>query len=341
MEQLPKEVKSLIMSNLSGKEIVAVCQSNRNLSQVCSNDPKFNSLWRRKIEEEFKEAYIGNSAYDQYKFLSKLYNKDFYFLYQNDIDREEHILLGVYNTYGQAVMAAMDYIEDTLRNVNQKASVNQLRYLLWNKTRVTIDNYHHYWIEKQKLNILEHVYDERNFFANREKLYIDLFGESSNGASQVIPDPFANIPKKQKVILGEKQKSRPEKKKEESKSVRFFKQLDILIDYLNRSVNPKLLGRKEEQDNENIREFVEEWNLNERQSRILNDYLHQDAIFNPQEETEQTDGEDESRNNDSENDESRNNDSENDESRNNDSENDESRNDDSENDESRSYEMKI
>lgn len=190
MQEIPKDITGEILKNLTGKEILASCSTSKQFGQVCSDDPKYQRLWRQKIEEEFKEVYTGEFPFQQYKYLVKLHNQNLYavYLWTND---EEKRLIGVYDLYGKAVMSAIETLKQHLEEDGKTVNPEALRYLLWNKKKASLDGV--YYVDIEQFNVRKDfsVFDERKFFAEREKLFVDLFGRSSGGYSQMVVNPFA------------------------------------------------------------------------------------------------------------------------------------------------------
>lgn len=195
MESLPKEITSEILKNIPGKEILGNCGVNKQFARVCSDDPKYNNLWRQKIEEDFQQVYMGDRAYQEYKYLNRLYSQKLYLVssYNDDSRGDGVSIVGIYNMYGKAVMVAMKVAEEVLQDVDERLDFEALRYTFWNKRFARIDDYWTINIEELSVDNLNKVYDERPFFANREKLYLDLFGNISEEEKQnasYIPNPF-------------------------------------------------------------------------------------------------------------------------------------------------------
>lgn len=193
MQNIPKDIAGEILKNLSGKEILASCSTSKQFGQVCSDDPKYQRLWRQKIEDEFKEVYTGEFPFQQYKYLVKLHNQKLYAVYfWTDVEQKR--LAGVYDLYGKAVMSAMETLKQHLEEDGKTVNPEALRYLLWNKKKASLDGV--YYVEIEQFNVRKDfdVFDERKFFAEREKLFVDLFGRSSGGYSQTVINPFNLIP---------------------------------------------------------------------------------------------------------------------------------------------------
>ena len=187
MQNLPKEITSKILKEVSGDEILEKCVVNKQFAQVCSSDPKYNSLWQSKIEEDFQEIYRGQDAFNEYKFLKRLHSRKFYLVTSKNDDNRETRKVGMYDTFGKAVMVAIKVAEEILENMEKKTSYEALRYAAWNRNSIRLDDYWTIDIEEIIPDKLNKIYDERNFFSAREKLYQDLFGTDSKGASTFIP----------------------------------------------------------------------------------------------------------------------------------------------------------
>ncbi len=78
-EKLNSDEKISILMKLSSKEIIYVCQVNKNLNKICK-DTRYDSLWIQRIKRDFKVEYKGLNAYDEYKRLFLLYNTKYYLL---------------------------------------------------------------------------------------------------------------------------------------------------------------------------------------------------------------------------------------------------------------------
>ncbi len=85
MEKLNSDEKIMIFMNLSASEIVNMCKANKDLSRVC-NDVRYNSLWIKKIKDDFSDEYRGNNAFEEYKRLYILLKTP---IYTVDIRYEE------------------------------------------------------------------------------------------------------------------------------------------------------------------------------------------------------------------------------------------------------------
>ncbi len=93
MDKLNSDEKISILMKLSTKEIIYVCQVNKNLSNICKNN-RYDSLWIKKIKEDFNTEYKGINAYEEYKRLFLLYNTKYYLLKMKIVgDIEEYDML--------------------------------------------------------------------------------------------------------------------------------------------------------------------------------------------------------------------------------------------------------
>lgn len=184
MNTLPKEITAEILHRFSGKDIIEVCKTNKKLSGVCSDDSKYAPLWRLKIEEEFAEVYTGVNPYQQYRYLTKLHSQYIYLVYYSS-DDDQNIVVGVYDTYGKALMKAIDEVMEIFKNNNEDITFEGARELLWATDSVFLFEVYSVEIVRRTLDNMNksEIKDERKFFSQREQLFVDLFGESSKGAS--------------------------------------------------------------------------------------------------------------------------------------------------------------
>lgn len=91
MEKLNSDEKMTILMKLTAKEIVKVCQTNKELSRVCG-DSRYSPLWYQKIRDDFNVVYNGKNggragnAFEEYKRLYLLYNTTIYKVNVYDAD---------------------------------------------------------------------------------------------------------------------------------------------------------------------------------------------------------------------------------------------------------------
>ena len=89
MEKLPKDVLiNVIFPKLPSEDILNLCRKSREMSELCISE-KANSLWIKRIREEFNVNYLGQDAIFEYLSLKiknvwivhQIYNtleRDFY-----------------------------------------------------------------------------------------------------------------------------------------------------------------------------------------------------------------------------------------------------------------------
>jgi len=77
MEGLNPDEKIQILLNLPGNEIFYVCMASKNMMKICQ-EKKYDSLWKKKILEEFHIEYKGKEAFQKYAELATLYSRKFY-----------------------------------------------------------------------------------------------------------------------------------------------------------------------------------------------------------------------------------------------------------------------
>lgn len=256
MEAFPKEINIEILKNISVDDIINnICKTSKTFRGICSDDIRYKPLWKHKIEEDFLEGYNGDRAFSHYMDLEKIHSQFFYIVYTNDGT------LGLFNTYGKAIMAIID---DIIEKHGDRISKEKIRYLLWNSNYISLrDEDEYYSIERIVLDVPENVMDERKFFSDREKLHVDIFGRSSMGKSSIIRNNF----NKSSIILpvvGESELSN------DRISEIFYELLDKTIKYTNSS-------RKDPYDL--ILENFQFFNFNEKQYKIIEKYVLNNTII--------------------------------------------------------------
>ena len=105
MEKLNSDEKIQIMLNLTGDEIIKVCQVSTSMQKIC-DELRYNSLWKQKILEEFQIQYTGIEGFKKYRELSKLYTMEFYLVTYINFDSPGASWSDIFLTRDQAV----DYI---------------------------------------------------------------------------------------------------------------------------------------------------------------------------------------------------------------------------------------
>ena len=102
MEKLSSDVKMELMLKLPSHEILQVCQTSKTMSKICS-DSRYDPLWKRKIKEGFSIEYRGETAFEKYKELYKLYKTVLFTVSLIDEDEPNRSgVIGIYDTYEKA-----------------------------------------------------------------------------------------------------------------------------------------------------------------------------------------------------------------------------------------------
>lgn len=91
MEKLNSDEKISVLMKLSSREIIQVCNVNKNLARICK-DTRYDSLWIKKIREDFNVEYNAINAYEEYKRLFLLYNTKHYILKVYEAYLELHFM---------------------------------------------------------------------------------------------------------------------------------------------------------------------------------------------------------------------------------------------------------
>lgn len=314
MENFPKEINVEILKNISGEDILKLCGTSKKFANICSDDQKYNTLWKLKIKEEFGETYNGPLAFTQYKYLNKLHQQYFYLLYySNDDDSED--LIAIYDTYDKVVISGIEEVQRSLGEMGQSASLESIKYLFLNTNNIRWNDYHNLRIDRRTLAKNLKI-DERKFFTDREKLYVDLFGKSSEGASSHIENSFENNKNNdiRKSFRGIKSARIREKEIEIKRTtpfpVLFFKTLDNTI----KTLNDRTLLKSSDIERE-IKNFAE-FGLDMKQKEILKKYIS-DNIFQPKDYSNNDDNDDDSNDDDSNDDDNNNDDNDDNDNNNN------------------------
>lgn len=87
MEMLPKDMRIEVVKNLTGKDIINLCQTSTDMQKLCT-ETKYNLLWVQKIKEEFDIDYPGKDAYNEYVRLSYMHSKKYWSVTRLDPEAE-------------------------------------------------------------------------------------------------------------------------------------------------------------------------------------------------------------------------------------------------------------
>lgn len=173
MEKLNSDEKMTILMKLKGQEIVRVCQTSKELNRIC-NDDRFNPLWRNKIREEFNIDYKGERGFDEYKYLTQSYARNFYIVVGVNKDQPEDFSANIFDTRAKAEANILD------RAFPGKFKYSQIISTLREVGHVTIRDTL-YSIEERKMgrNFKNYEKEEELYQINAKKFF-DLFGEDED-----------------------------------------------------------------------------------------------------------------------------------------------------------------
>jgi hypothetical protein len=280
-QRFPKEINIEVLKGLPGKDIISYCNSSPQFRVICSDDTRYNNLWRKKIKDEFREVYNGPLPFTQYKYLSKLSHQYFYALMYTDENEHETYLLGIYDTYDKAVTAATKIILEQFSYNEKHVSPDSIRYFF---SMVDVFEGRQFTLQINLVMLGKVKDDAEDFYQRREQLYMDLFGESSGGASRILNNPIL-----------EDRNLLPNKEGKQSKAEEFFEILSNMISELPDVTNQDLVDRLnnelgyiekklDKQIDQIIQKYVQKYdkfNLNKKQTEILHRYLR-DVAFIPE-----------------------------------------------------------
>ncbi len=141
MEKLNSDEKIMILMNLSAKEIVNTCKTNKDLSRVC-NDGRYNSLWIKKIKDDFAENYNGNNAYEEYKRLYILLKTPIYTVhisYEDITDTENYNFTSLEKAKAFIHLFFDEYFKEFLEDNEDEGRDNDKNRKYIEKEKKTID----------------------------------------------------------------------------------------------------------------------------------------------------------------------------------------------------------
>ena len=174
ISELSLDAKYELFKKLSGTELVKLCSTSKTFRETCSN-PRYNSIWKQKIMEDFSEKYDGPSANFEYMMLSHLYNKTFWLLRGEDDDAyySKHILC---NNRDQAVNYFLGQVKEDAEN--NPHYVFDLQTLIFNRENLEDDDI--ISLDGKKW-LLEEIHLEKEGL-----YYIDLYDKYYNELKEIL-----------------------------------------------------------------------------------------------------------------------------------------------------------
>ena len=253
MEKLPFDMKMKLMQELTGKEILNVSSASHTMKSAFEQE-KYDTLWKRKIEEKFGLKYNGKYPIEQYKFLSKVETMDFYVVRTEYED--ESSFDGLFLSHEAAKEFLIRELIKRAKDFEEVVTYNQAMYKMGNKNEIT---YNGATRSIDKIQVVKFKDDEtqrNNFFGERERLYQILFGKDSLGESLNI---YSFGPRKKQINNPTIPESR-----------QFFRELDFAIQSYGESAGYSVLKK------------FDRWNFSKEQKELLFNYIEKNA-FIPQE----------------------------------------------------------
>jgi hypothetical protein len=146
--------------------LVTVCESSKEINGICQNN-KYNDLWINKIKKDFNIIYDGKKAYEEYKFLEKLYRKEFYVIVRTD-EEEQEFETTIFDRKEKAEKYVYTLLDGKYPYLAMRAALRSEDGLVYGPTYKLVKQ--HIYNEESP-NIDEYFYrDKRESEENEEKL---------------------------------------------------------------------------------------------------------------------------------------------------------------------------
>ena len=176
MEKLDSDSKMQVLMNLTGTEIVRLCQTSKSMLDICNRE-RYLPLWKKKIKEEFNVDYEGNAGFEEYKFLTKLAKKTIYLV--TELFEEGNMQQG--NILFYTLEASIEYIaEEILEGETEDNYFRKERIKFLKETgeledflRVNNTNLKEYLKSRSKEEIIEEIIDDVKNKIKQQSQYRD------------------------------------------------------------------------------------------------------------------------------------------------------------------------
>lgn len=114
MEKLTPDAKYLLAEKLSGVELVKLCATDVNMRQICSNS-RYNSIWIKRLKDDFNVDYNGNNAYMEYLQNTYFYKQEYWTVIHQDMNTYDITDVTNYKSRDDAIDAIVNYIQEVIR----------------------------------------------------------------------------------------------------------------------------------------------------------------------------------------------------------------------------------
>lgn len=169
MESLNSDEKMQILLKLDGKEIVKVCQANKNMMKICSDD-RYKPLWSAKISEEFKvKLSPDEDGFNKYRELHILSSSKLYIVVAVDTQYSDESFTQVFYT----LESAEDYIAGIMTQDVDEDELQQSFENIINELKtygMVDDGNYRYIIEENKFNIRFDFNKQREIMNAKNKI---------------------------------------------------------------------------------------------------------------------------------------------------------------------------
>lgn len=172
LERLPLDPKYKIFENLSGLELLKICNTSKTMRDTCGKK-NFSRIWQQKIKEDFNVDYHDNDSYLEYLRLS--YTKDKLYW----IVTEVTFMGEIYTTLFLTEENAINFILDDMKYINIRnttSDIKLLKFLLENRGYISLneDDMPIYQLEHGGFN-LSHGYQDYPYSSIIDDTMINLY----------------------------------------------------------------------------------------------------------------------------------------------------------------------
>lgn len=126
MENLSLDAKYEVYKNMSGRELLNLCNTSKFMRETCQKN-NFNMIWQHKIKEDFNVDYHDRDGYLEYLRLSYMYSKRLWtvihYLDSPDFSARE-ISSKIFDSRNKAFNYVYDYL---ISNLDVKGGYSQYK----------------------------------------------------------------------------------------------------------------------------------------------------------------------------------------------------------------------
>ena len=104
---LTPDAKYSIAENLSGKDLVRLCATDKSMRKICSSN-RYDPIWRKRLKDDYNIDFNGTNPYMEYLHYTYFYNREYWvvtYMIHDNMGKNE-----IYNSLEDAINGATTWI---------------------------------------------------------------------------------------------------------------------------------------------------------------------------------------------------------------------------------------